>query len=49
MASPSESPRACVRLQNTADMIKIEIQVSEKEWALSKITSVNESNRHVLA
>jgi PAS domain S-box-containing protein len=39
----SESPRACVRLQNTADMIKIEIQDFGKGMESSKTSSGNES------
>ncbi len=39
----SESPRACVRLKNTADMIKIEIQDFGKGMETSKTTSANES------
>jgi len=39
----SESPRACVRLQNTADMIKIEIQDFGKGMESSKSGAANES------
>jgi two-component system NarL family sensor kinase len=39
----SESPRALVRLQNTADMIKIEIQDFGKGMESSKTSSANES------